>query len=308
MDRLEPAKCSRETSDSLTAADAFSLVGDETRVKILEALWQIDEHPVPFSTLYETVDTDTSAQFNYHLDKLTGHFVIKTGDGYELRAAGENVVRAIVEGSMTAHPKLESFRTGDDCVTCRGELQANYSDETLSIDCPACGRTHGEYSFPPGGLLDRTEAEILRAFDHHVRHLHALATRGVCPACRGRTRVALTRERADDSDNDLVVEYTCEQCHHSLQSTVGLAILNHPTVAAFCHDNDFDIRSTPFWRLDWCVSDESITVKTTDPWQLEMPIPVNGARLVVTIDGDMRILDTRREETPHESPSSQTTD
>lgn len=122
MDRIEPDKCAMESSDALTPEAAFALIGEATRVTILEALWQIEEQPVPFSTLYDHVDVETSAQFNYHLDQLTGHFVQKRAEGYELRTAGEHVVRAIVEGSFTAHPTVEPFRTGDECVACEREL------------------------------------------------------------------------------------------------------------------------------------------------------------------------------------------
>lgn len=294
MDRIEPEKCCRESSNSLTAEEAFSLVGDETRVTILEALWQVDEQPVPFSTLYEMVDTDTSAQFNYHLDQLTDHFVRKSEDGYELRTAGENVVRAIVEGSFTAHPTIEPFQTGDDCVQCGEELVASYGDEKLAIDCPACARSHGKYPFPPGGLLDRTPEEILHAFDQHVRQLHALATEGVCPGCRGRTRLSLLRDDDSSFDGAVSVEYTCEQCQHRLCSPIGLSLLTQSPVAAFYHTHGFDIRSIPYWQLDWCVSDEHTTVRSTNPWQLTVTIPLNDEQLTMDIDDDLQVTETQR--------------
>lgn len=294
MERIEPEKCCRESSNSLTAEEAFSLIGDETRVTILEALWQVDEQPVPFSTLYEMVDTDTSAQFNYHLDQLTGHFVHKSGDGYTLRTAGENVVRAIVEGSFTAHPTVEPFQTGDDCVHCGEQLVAKYRDEKLGIDCPACARSHGKYSFPPGGLLDRTPEEILRAFDHHVRHLHSLATEGVCPECRGRTRVSLLRDGDFYPDVDVSVGYTCEQCQHRFCSPIGLSLIARSPVTAFYRDHGYDIRSIPYWQLDWCLSDEYTTIHSTNPWQLTVTIPLDGEQLAVDINDDLRVTGTER--------------
>ena len=58
---------------------------------------------------------------------------------------------------------------------CGEGLVASYAEEMLAIDCPACGRGHGRYPFPPGGLQDRTNEEVLLAFDRRVRHLHCLA-------------------------------------------------------------------------------------------------------------------------------------
>jgi DNA-binding transcriptional ArsR family regulator len=86
---------------SVPSADAFALIGNETRLSILEALWEADEQPMRFSELNEAVGMRDSAQFNYHLSKLTDQYIRKTDDGYELRTAGAKVVRAILAGSFT---------------------------------------------------------------------------------------------------------------------------------------------------------------------------------------------------------------
>ena len=66
-----------ECTECLDPADAFALIGNETRLAILEALWAADERPVSFSELRRAVGMRDSAQFNYHLQKLTGHFVTR---------------------------------------------------------------------------------------------------------------------------------------------------------------------------------------------------------------------------------------
>jgi hypothetical protein len=75
------------------ATEAFATLGNETRLSILLALWEAYEpfvatNAVAFSELRERVGMRDSGQFNYHLDKLRGHFVRKTDAGYELRRAG----------------------------------------------------------------------------------------------------------------------------------------------------------------------------------------------------------------------------
>ena len=62
----------------LQPAEAFSVVGNETRLAILEALWAAPERPVTFSELRSRVGMADSAQCNYHLYRLTGQFVAKT--------------------------------------------------------------------------------------------------------------------------------------------------------------------------------------------------------------------------------------
>lgn len=295
MERLEALERAQRSEHCLEPAEAFSLVGDGTRVRILEALWHVEGGPVRFSTLYEMAETDNTAQFNYHLNRLEGHFVRKTDAGYELRTAGENVVRAIVAGSFNAHPRLDPFRTGDDCTQCGGVLVATYDDEQLAIDCRSCGRKHGEYSFPPGGLLGREDDEVLTAFDQRVRHLHCLAKDGVCPECSGRMRTELVRGGDCCLDTDLHAEYVCEQCRHSLCSTIGLALLDQSPVVAFYRDHGVDLGTTPYWRLDWCVSDEYTTVRSTDPWRIDVSVRLRGEALTVTLDGQLRIVDSRRE-------------
>jgi DNA-binding transcriptional ArsR family regulator len=53
--------------DCLDPAEAFAVVGNETRLAILEALWRSPERPVTFSDLRRRVGMRDSAQFNYHL-------------------------------------------------------------------------------------------------------------------------------------------------------------------------------------------------------------------------------------------------
>jgi len=250
---------------------------------------------IPFSRLYETVETDTSPQFNYHLE--AAHRTVRSEDRRRLRTperpASTSSARSS-PGRSTLTLTSSRSETGDDCCQCGSPLRASYDDERLAIDCPACGRTHGEYSFPPGGLLDRTRDEILTAFDRRVRRLHCLATDGVCPACSGRMRTELVREGDCCLDVDLQAEYTCEQCHHSRCSTVGLALLDQSAVVAFYRDHGIDLESARYWQFDWCVGDEYTTVRSTDPWRIAVSIPLEDDTLESTLDGELSVIETQR--------------
>ena len=103
---------SLENSDGVSVATAFELLGEETRLRIIDALYTANradsEEAVRFSQLREAVGVQDTGQFNYHLNRLLGTFVIRTDDGYVLSSAGEAVGRLLaahsVEGSVSAVP------------------------------------------------------------------------------------------------------------------------------------------------------------------------------------------------------------
>lgn len=277
----------------LDPAEAFALLGNDLRIEILRELWAVDDGPVAFSDLYGAVDVDDSAQFNYHLKKLTDHFVRQAPNGYELRHSGEKVVQAVLAGSFTGHPQT-TFETGDPCTQCGTELDATYADEQLSIDCPGCGHDHGQYSFPPGGLIDRSDDEVLRAFDQRVRHLCCLAKDGVCPECNGRMHTTVEDGGECCLDATLRVEHVCEHCQHSLCSSLGLGLLDQSPVVAFYADHGIDLAETPYWQLEWCVSDDPIAVRARDPWRVAVDLRVDDDSMTVLLDEELRILETER--------------
>lgn len=281
-----------DVDDGLPAAEAFALLGNETRIDILQALWRAPDHPVAFSALRKRVGMRDSAQFNYHLSKLTDHFVRSTGGGYEFQYAGEKVVRAILAGTFTDRVSLE-FPVAGECFECGAALEGRYSDERLGVRCSACDTTYGRYAFPPGGLRDRSDAEVAAAFDQRVRHLHCLAADGVCPECGGRVATEITPDDDDRLDLDVRVDHTCQQCQHTISSPVGLSLLDDATVVAFHAEHGVDLTSTEHWTLDWCVTDETTTYDP-DRDRVSVGITLGGETLTVALDGDLRVVDTER--------------
>jgi hypothetical protein len=280
--------------ECLSPAEAFAVVGNETRLRILEALWRADR-PAAFSDLRRRVGMRDSAQFNYHLDKLVGQFVRKTEDGYDFRQAGRAVIRSVLAGTLNQSPELDPFPVEGACVDCGNGLQARYEDEHFHIECSACGRPHGAYPFPPGGLEDRTREEALDAFNQRARHLSCLSKDGVCPECNGRmeTRVRYATE-GDAMGLDVRVDYECARCNLTTSSSTGLALLDDAEVVSFYRDHGVDLNDVPFWTLDWCVTDEHTTVRSEDPWRLRVTIELDGEALIATLDGDLAVVGTER--------------
>ena len=295
-DRLEGEDGEGEDGESknVEPAEAFSVVASEARLDILEALWRAEDRPVRFSELYDEVEMDDSAGFNYHLQQLTGQFVSKDDEGYDLRYAGAQVIRAVKAGTFTRRPSVEPFAVRGACTRCGGGLEARYGDEQLAIDCVDCEKAHGEYAFPPGGLVDRSPEEIATAFDERVRHLHCLAADGVCPSCAGRVHTEITREGECCLDVSLRADHVCQQCRHDLCSPVGLVLLDESVVTSFYADHGVDLADRPYWTLPWCVDDEYYTVLRTDPWRVAVEIPLGEERLRVVLDEGLEVRERER--------------
>lgn len=276
----------------ISPAEAFALLGNDTRIEILQALLDAggDDTAVAFSELYTRVDIDDSAHFNYHLKKLTDHFVRKTDEGYRFQYSGRKVVRAVFAGTFTDHAELDPFEAPGDCYDCGGGLQAWYADEFLTIACTECGRTHLSYSFPPGGLEDREPEELLQAFHHHVRHHYCLAADGVCPECMGKMRTTLSRD-GDFPGLDVHVDHRCKRCQTHLYSAVGVNLLDDADVLTFHADRGVDLSTRPFWTFDWCVSDTRTTILSDDPLHVRLDIPCEDDVLGVTLDETLTVLD-----------------
>jgi len=283
-----------ECEDCIEPAEAFAVVGNETRLSILEALWGADERPVAFSDLRSAVGMRDSAQFNYHLKELRGQFVTKVDGGYELRHAGEKVVQAVLAGSFNEDPRLAPFEVQGECHDCGASLQASYADEQLGVVCTECGTSHGRYSFPPGGLSDRTREEVMRAFDQRVQHLHCLAADGVCPECNGRMETTIEGGGDCCLGTDLRAEHVCQRCDHERCSPIGLALLDHSAVVGFHQDHGITLSDRPYWTLPWIVSEEYLTVESEDPWRITVRMPADEEALRVTVDGDLQVVGAER--------------
>lgn len=302
--------------------DAFAALGNEVRIGILRALW--DEYDpfgknnaVPFSELADRAGIDDSGNFNYHLGQLTDHFVRQTDDGYELRVAGLQVVRAILAGTFTRNVSLPSEAIDERCVYCGGIVEMAYDDAIISVRCTDCGGvvhgdfpsgTYMQYGFPAAGLRDRTREAAVDAA--HILYDSKITPmmKGVCPECAGQ----ITRSYDVCSDHDpgesglcprcdsrfeVWTNYECEHCAYGRRSAMWFAALTHPAVIAFYHDHGLE-ETVPFRKLTWenarFVKDISETVLDTDPYRFRVTIPVGDDRIVVEMDEELAVTDVSR--------------
>ena len=282
-----------DCEECLQPAEAFSVIGNETRLSILEALWEAPERPVTFSELRSRIGMADSAQFNYHLQRLTGQFLQKTDDGYDFRSPGRAVIQAVLAGSLNRDPELEPFAVEGACIDCGAGLEAFYEDERLRVVCPDCGRGHADWPFPPGGLENRTPEEVANAFNQRVRHLLCLSADGVCPDCNG--RMETTVDYADsEADSTVDVTHWCRRCENETTTTIGISLLDDAEVVSFYRDHGVDLNGVPFWTLPWCIADDDTTVLDDDPWRFRVDVELDDERLEVVLDEELTVVDSER--------------
>ena len=305
-----------QDSEGLAPAEAFSILGNETRLAILRELWEVDE-PMAYGELRSAVAPDDRGNFHYHLGKLTDQFVRKTDDGYELRLAGEQVVRVVLSGTLTNDLSIPSTPIDEQCAFCGAPAEVFYAEERLTVRCTECGGvargdfpdgTCMNHDFPPAGLEERTPTEIVDAA--HVLYDSKVAAmlKGVCPHCAGRTTVShdVCDEHALDETGLCphcefryaawsIIE--CERCRYRRRPMVWFAALKHPAVISFLHDHGLDER-LPFRKLTvkngHLIREVTTEVIERDPYMFAITIRIDDEALDLELAHDFSVRSVHR--------------
>jgi predicted RNA-binding Zn-ribbon protein involved in translation (DUF1610 family) len=282
-------------ASELSPQEAFSLLGNETRIGIIQALWELSEdsrEKTSFSELRNRADVADSGQFNYHLGKLVGTFVRRDEDGYELTYAGRRIIGAILDGTYTKRAEIDPFDIGGSCFDCGSTLEARYETDQFVVRCPNCENTVLQFTFPPGVLEGRTHEERAEASSHWIRAQLSFTVNGICPNCAGVITHSLTME-SEHHNREVGLEYDCERCNHHATSTVALHLSYHPAVIAFHDDHGINL-SEEFWDSYVWSGGEYTTVRSEDPWRISLTIPLADDELKLVIDEDLNIVERHR--------------
>ena len=305
---------------TLPPDEAFSVLGDETRLAALRALGEADE-PCSFSELYDAVDVDDSGQFNYHLDRLVGHFVRKTDEGYELRQPGRRVVEAVLSGAVTETPTLERTPVDQRCEYCESPLVARWREGSVELFCTECA---GKFSYqgpddggdgegylgrlplPPAGLRNRDPDEIVRtAWTWTQLEVMAFAS-GICPRCSATVEYELSVCESHDASEGLceacerhpaiTASVRCTSCIYKSGGAALLSVLTHVDVLAFLTDHDLNpVQPTDIHRVNQAHEAYDEEILATDPLRAQFTVTVDGDRLTVTVDEELSVVDTSLE-------------
>jgi hypothetical protein len=295
--------------------EAFALLGNDTRVGILQALWDAFEsgtsdNALPYSQLFEEVDIGDSGNFSYHLERLTGPFVRRSADGYELKQTGINVVRAVVAGTVTDDPEFGPVRVDTDCPICAAPIEITYADELVTAVCTACEgalRWKGESGFlflglvPPAGVEQRPVERAFRAtVTHTFREIAALAD-DVCPHCASTVETTLdvcpdhdpgAKTLCPTCDRRYVTSawMVCTTCKRSAFPPARAVVLDHPAVSTFYYEHGIEYRFAS-WETVVRSVDVSEEILTEDPLEMRVRIPAGDDELRLTTDGELNVLE-----------------
>jgi DNA-binding transcriptional ArsR family regulator len=314
---MDPSDEVRDAS-TVSPAEAFGILSNETRIRILRELGE-SEQPVAFSDLRDRVGVHHGGKFNYHLDKLVGHFVDKTDAGYTLRRPGRWVIRTISSGNVTDDPTVNPTAVDLTCRRCDAPVEVSYSRGEVRVSCRACRDAddgpavqgpdaeteRGAFAampLPPAGVEDRPAVDLLRAAATQA-HLDALAAEsGVCPSCSATVERSL--RVCEDHD---VAEGLCDRCGHYLavrrefhctnctyeQDVAPVTVLVRvPELSTFVVDHGLD-PTADFVEWSWGYTEE---VLSTDPVRLRFTFTLDGESITLTVDDNLMRVDAGRDD------------
>jgi hypothetical protein len=305
------------------AIEAFSIVGSETRLAILLALWEAydpyaADNAVPFSELRRRVDVRDPGQFNYHLGKLTGQFVKKTDAGYELHTTGLHLVQTVIAGTGITKAAIPPTEIDSACLRCGAGTTLSYQDGWLYYCCTECeGFVQGGEDLPTGILFSQavppaalSNRSLEAVFATSVlRLLQSFATKmgGICPRCAG--VLESTFEVCESHDlppgevcstcrrqYGVAVKWACTVCKYRGQAPPCVAAVVHPAVSAFYYDHGVEIGYTingfeGSQRVLSLMRDHQQELVSTDPVRVLVTVRYQGDELRLTFDEEMTVID-----------------
>lgn len=302
-----------EPSPTLAADEAFGILGNEIRIQILRALATTDA-PLSYTALREQVGLQQGSQFNYHLDKVVGHYVENTDDGYVLRQPGRRVVQAVLSGAVTDNPEIEPAPVEFECRHCDAPVEVGYSDGTMHLSCTECSGNYEEsvrreqdtgteygnltnMALPPAGVQGRTAKGILRAAATWG-HLDAIAAaNNVCPRCSARVEFSIQVCENHDATDGLCkqcdhrlavwVRFRCTNCIYEQGVTAVMALLTVPDLLAFVGKHGFNTTGD---GIEWGWEYEE-DIRSTDPFEAQFTFTIDGDSLTLTVDEDLSVVD-----------------
>lgn len=300
---------------SLPPDEAFSVLGNETRIQILKILAEA-ENPLAFSELFERVDYDTSTNFSYHLEKLEGHFVRKTESGYELGQIGNRVVQAILSGTVTEAPEVERTPVDHRCEYCGGETEISYAQGYLGHYCTECsGNTDdhvpSEYQgylrgqpFPPAGLQDRQPADVHRAAFIWGNLQRLSLASAICPICSAKLHHEVEVCEHHRREGVLCqtcgrrrlvsVTTSCSNCKIRGGGPLRTFLLANTEFLAFLTMNGvnpFDPSTEPWVAID--TTEEEILSR--NPLTIRVTFGIEGDLISLTVEEGLDVTDVSRD-------------
>jgi len=312
---------------SVSPGDAFNILGNETRIDILKILSEADG-PLSFTELRRRAGIKRGGEFNYHLEKLVGHFVEKMNDGYSLRTPGSRVVQAVLSGVVTDSPIIEPTILDEQCYHCGASVLLTYTSH-LSVHCTSCpanfelsqpdGVEHASldvdsdgigllrgFELPPAGIQGRSGIELLRTGNAWA-NLERIASRvDICPRCSAKIDASIQVCDTHEIDGGTCVEcgnryavthiHDCTNCNYSRRTQFGWILLADTDLLNFLTSHGINpICPDSPMSMRGVLDKYDEEVISTDPFRGRFTFTVHGESITLTVDEDLAVVDVTRE-------------
>lgn len=272
--------------DELDPTEIFDSLTNSTRVDILEALAEAyrkspTEPWVDYSDLQEMAGVRDNGNFNYHLRELDG-FVEKEPAGYTLTRSGIELLSAVQSGIFDDDWTWGPTDAPGDCLFCDRGVELHYRDGVLWLSCGVEDHSMGLWASP--ALLDSHPDEaVVDKISFLGTQWAAKTRRGICSECQARMEGEI--EYGGRQPDHYHYHANCRNCGSQHAIPLGLYLCGHPVVWEFYDDHGIDIRTTPFWTVDFA-QPGSADVRSTDPLRLGIEITHDGESLHLVISSD----------------------
>jgi len=295
-------------SGERSAAAAFSLLSDDTRVDILRAVAraqhehaQLNAGPteLTFSEIYDRVDVDGTSKLSYHLGELVGTYLRKSENGYAFTHAGEQIVRFVLSGNYEPLPAFEPRETPGRCPFCgESALEARLRHQFFYVECRACERGVAGYSLTPAQARSRDGDELVRSVKKKQALDYGQIRRGICPQCSGSLSTDVTHRPElplPDADQFHVTD-RCEQCLRRYNAPLTYSVAYHPASVAFHWDRGVDVTTAGMWEFYGHLRAGRWTSERVadDPEEFEVVLRRDGDALRCRLDANATVTRTER--------------
>lgn len=306
------------------ATDSFAILGNETRLAILLALWEnlepFSEDPtdytagdsVTFSELRQRVGMRDPGQFHYHLDRLVDRFVLKSDDGFELNTVGKQVVWTIIASVGFEEQSTELTEISEPCPYCGAPSAVTYQNHRIYQLCTECegsfsiGDKHPESvingwkSSPP--IVNHGAAEeVFQASQREAAHLYALRYDGICHHCSGpitrSLHVCEDHEAEDDTcltcnrRFEVGARFICSVCKDASICPLLKAVLvpRHRPIDEFLINHGITPEFPYLTEIPGLETDEWI--ESADPIRVRMTLSIEDEQLDLLIDEAINVVE-----------------
>ena len=309
--------------NGLAPDEAFSILGNDIRLDIIRVLWeagaanQYDDvcsaaATISFTELRRRVDVADNGKFNYHVSKLTPHFVGQTDSGYRLSGAGKRIARTVI--AVSGEEKVDvSTDLDKPCPLCDSSMRATYEDQWLRIECTGCEGLFGDElpdgtvylaNYPSAGLASRTPEEALETGLFRCLLDQAYLMQGVCRECAG--PVLTTLSVCDDHDtgeshcntcgtrSPVCADQRCDTCGFAKRLPVEICTMGLTPVIGFLNERGYDVLQPIFEDFVELFEERFEATVTCDPFYVTVSVEGDGESLRVALEEGMNVIGIER--------------